>query len=214
MILWEAGHCFAHTMRGVPQLGSRLALKKLFCFVLAGAGSYHAVVLLREQARPQHRSLRAVQEELRQLRERGQACAKALKCCCAALDGAAGTGFAAQDAEIEASAAALMRGLLAAGGAGAAEQARQHVWGRRAAELLPRMEYVLRRSRAWLVRTLAKGGSTRCSGEEWRPLCPLAAVEREAAGLACARPGCAAVQAAASGAPRLRCRGCGTRYCR
>ena len=156
-----------------------------------------------------------MQEVLRQLREAGQDCARGLKLCCAALDGAAGTAFAAQDAEIEASGAALLRSLLTAGAAGAAEQARQHVWGRRAAELLPRMEYVLRRAAAWVVCAPAGGGSAGGgrAGQEWRPLCPLAPVERETGGLACARPGCAAAQAAVEG-PRLRCRGCGTRYCR
>ena len=157
-----------------------------------------------------------MQDGLQLLRITGQDCAKALKFCCAALDSAAGTDFAAQDAEIEASGAALMRSLLTAGAAGAAEQARQHVWARRVAELLPRMEYVLRRAKAWVVCVPAgaagsEGGGS--AGQEQRALCPLAAVEREAAGLACARPGCAAAQAAVEG-PRLRCRGCGTRYCR
>ena len=149
------------------------------------------------------------------LRDTGQECAKAVKCACAALDSAAGTAFAAQNAEIEASGAALMRSLLGAGAAGAAEAARQHVWGRRAAELLPRMEYVLRRAGAWVVCAPAgaSGGGGGGGSKEWQPLCPLAAVEREAAGLGCARPGCGAAQVAAEG-PRLRCRSCGTRYCR
>ena len=156
-------------------------------------------------------SLFAVQEELRQLRELGQACAKVLKCCCGALDAAAGTAFAAQNAEIEASGATLMRSLLHTGAASAAEEVRQRVWGRRAAELLPRMEYVLRRAGAWVVYALADAGSS-ASGGSGGLVCPLAAVEREAAGLACAQPGCAAAQAVVDGS-RLRCRRCGTRYC-
>ena len=146
---------------------------------------------------------------------------QALKRCCAALDAIAGTSFAAQDAEIEADGAALMRGLLASGAAGAADATRQHMWGRRASELLPRMAYVVRRAGAWNVCAPAhtdSGGSAGSSGsgsgsQQWRILCPLAAVERDSSCPGCTRPGCAALPPP-EGLQR-RCKGClFATYCR
>ena len=137
---------------------------------------------------------------LAELRGLSSTFGRALKRCCAALDAMAGTSFAAEDAQIEADGAALMRSLLASGAAGAADATRQHVWGRRASELLPRIAYVVQRAGAWNVCAPAqpsrRGGGTGAGGEgsgggrEWRVLCPLAAVERDACCAGCTRPGC------------------------
>ena len=146
---------------------------------------------------------------------------QALKRCCAALDAIAGTGFASQEAEIEADGAALMRSLLASGAAGAADATRQHVWGRRASELLPRMAYVVRRAGAWDVCApshpdsgSSDGGSGGGSGgQQWRVLCPLAAVERDSWCPGCTRPGCASMPPA--GGLQRQCKGCEfVTYCR
>ena len=141
---------------------------------------------------------------------------QALKRCCAALDAIAGTSFAAQEAEIEADGAVVMRLLLAGGAACAADATRQHVWERRASELLPRMAYVVRRAGAWNVCAPACGtGSSGGGGmgQHWRVLCPLAALERDARCQGCTRPGCAALPPA--GGLQRRCRGCKiVRYCR
>lgn len=106
-----------------------------------------------------------------------------------------------------------MRGLLESGTPGATVVVRQQMWSRRAAELLPRMEFAVRQAGQWVV--CARSPSAEGTGggsDDWRALCPLAAVERDASELLCTRPGCVALPADAG--PRLRCRGCGlARYC-
>lgn len=115
-----------------------------------------------------------LQEETRQLRELNQTSGQALKLCCAALDNIAGTHFSAQEAEIKASGRALMRELLQTGAAGAANAVRRHVWRRRAAELLPRMEFAVQQGGQWVV---CGPGAENSSSGGLRALCPLAAME-------------------------------------
>lgn len=146
------------------------------------------------------------------LRDLAKTSSEVLKRCCGTLDSISGTRFAAQEAEIEGSGRALMRELLQSGAAGAADEVRQHVWLRRAAELLLRMELALRRAGQWVVCTPCVDGNGGGDGGAWRALCPYAAMVRNASGLACTRPGCAALPAEAG--PHLRCKGCTfARYC-
>lgn len=150
-------------------------------------------------------------------------CGSALKRCCAYLDVAAGTNFAAQDAAIEARGTVLMRCLLSHAVAEAADKVRQHVWGCRSNDLLPRLQCVAWWAEMQMVqvrvspadRAAGGGGGEGSSSRNTAGIlarCPAVAMTRDVSALACARPGCMALPGPQ--APLRRCKACSTRYCR